>query len=145
MVQALLIFNLRNDLDFLSILTQDFSDVLDVISAAYERRKDHINLVLHTEPEVVFVLFGQCREIDVGAWKVDTFLGCDLAVVECSNANSLVVDNLENLERLDAIINIDELTRLEDLCNIFVVDIAGFWSERVFLLYHCRPTDSCHR
>ena len=72
--------------------------MFDVVSTTDERCKDHVDSVLHTEPEVVLVFFGEGWKVNIRARKVDAFLGGDLAVIECSNAYGLVVDNLDDLE-----------------------------------------------
>jgi hypothetical protein len=85
-------------LNVFALLAKDASDVLNVTSTANEGCKDHIHSILHTEFEVILVLFGQRRKIDIGPWKVDTFLRGDLAIVECPDTKCLVVDNLENFK-----------------------------------------------
>ena len=81
-----MVFDLGNDLDILAIFTEDTSDVFDVVSTTDERGKDHVDSVLHTEPEVALVFLRKGWKVNIRARKVDAFLGSDLTVIECSNA-----------------------------------------------------------
>jgi hypothetical protein len=124
-VDALLILDLGNDLDLLSVLTKNFADVFDIVCSSNKRCEHHVHLVLDAKLEISNVLVGQRRQIDISAWKVDTFLRGDLTIVQRLDTQSLVVDYIDDLEGLDAVVNVDELASVDDLCDIFVVNIPS--------------------
>ena len=125
-VYTLLVLNLRNDLNLFACLTEDAADVLDVVSRSNERSKDHINLILDAKLEICNILLGQSWKINICARQVHTLLGGDLSTVERPDANGLIIHNLDDLERLDTIINVDQLACINDLCDILVVHVEVF-------------------
>lgn len=122
-VEALTVLNLGNDLDVATLLAENLPNVLDVLTPADEGSKDHVDIVLDTEPEIALVLLRKGWEIDVGIGKVDTLAGRDEAVVPRLDLNSLLIDNLKNIERKHTVVDIDDTARLNDLGNVLVVDI----------------------
>lgn len=123
-VQTLLVLNLGDDLDILAVFTEDSSDVLDVFAATDEGCKDHVDSVLYAESQIFLVFLGQSWKVDIGPWEIDAFLGRDLAIIEGSDAERFVVDNLDHFERLDTIVDIDKLACVNDLGDVFVVNVA---------------------
>ncbi|CAY77608.1 hypothetical protein P301_A20221 [Saccharomyces cerevisiae P301] len=67
-VNTLLVFNLDNDLDVLTLFTQDFSDGQNIVGGSDERSEDHVDTVLDTESQIFLVLFRQSWQIDIGTW-----------------------------------------------------------------------------
>lgn len=122
-VDTLLVLDLGNDLDFLAFLTQNLTNVTDVAAATDERGKNHVDLVLDTKLQVVDILLGQSREVNIGAWQVDTLSRGDVAIVETTHAQGLLIDNLEHGKGQDAVIDIDEFAGLDHLGNVLVVDV----------------------
>lgn len=97
-VDTLLVLNLGNDLDLPALFAQDFTNVPNVTSATDKRSKDHVDVVLDTELQVVPVLLGQSREVNVGLGQVDTLTRRDVTVVKTLATQGLIVYDLENLE-----------------------------------------------
>lgn len=135
-VETLPVLNLGNDLDVLALLAEDLPDGLNILSPSDERGEDHVDVVLDTKPQVVLVLLGQSRKIDIGVGQVDTLLGRDEAVVLALDADGLVVNNLEDLERQDTVIDVDDTALLDNLGDVLVVDVhvLGVTCRLVFLI-----------
>lgn len=131
-VDTLLVLNLGNDLDLLAVLTEDLTDVLDILTTADERGEDHVDAVLDTEAEISDILLGQGGKIDISAGEVDTLLGGNEARVEGADLQGLVINDLNDLEGEDTIINVDELAGGNDLGDVLVVNVPAdsvlaFW------------------
>ena len=124
-VDTLLVLNLGNDLNLLTLFAENFTDMTDVTSTADERSKDHLNLVLNTKFEVVNVFLGEGWEVDISARQVNTFPGADFAVIQTLDAQGLVIYNLEDLEGEDTIVDIDQLARFDHPGDVLVVDVPG--------------------
>lgn len=135
-VQTLSVLDLGNDLDVLALLAKDLPDGLDVVTTTDERGKDHINVVLDAKPQVVLVLLRQSREVNIGVGQVDTLPRGNVPVVLGADADGLFVDNVENLERQNTVIDVDDATRLDDLGDVLVVDVhvLGVTSSLVLLV-----------
>ena len=58
---TLLVLNFNNNLDVGTIGSKNGADVPDVLPAADKRRKNHINPILNTKLEILFVLIGERR------------------------------------------------------------------------------------
>lgn len=71
-VQTLSVLDLGNDLDVLALLAEDLPDGLDVLTTTNKRGEDHVDVVLDTKAQVVLVLLGEGRKIDVSVGQVDT-------------------------------------------------------------------------
>lgn len=121
-VDTLLVLNLGDDLDALALLTENVSDGLDVVGGSDERGKDDVDTVLDTKLEVGLVLLGQSGEIDISAGKVNSLSGRNLTVVESLDLEGLGVNLLEDLEGEDTIVNKDDLSNLNLVDNVGVVD-----------------------
>ncbi len=121
----LLVLDLRNDLNFLTLATEDASNMLDVVSSSDEGGKDHVHAILDTKLQVGLIFLRKGWEIDIGSWKVDALPGGDLAVVESFDAQRLVVDNLEDFERLNTIVDVDQLASTNDFGDVLVVNVAA--------------------
>ncbi|KAH3665823.1 hypothetical protein OGAPHI_004011 [Ogataea philodendri] len=121
-VHTLLVLDLGDDLDVLTFLAQDLSNLQNVVGRTDERSKHHVDLILDTESQVVLVLLGQSRQVHVGVWQVHTLVGTDLTGVDGNNLQSGVINNLQNLKRQNTIVNINNLTGLDDLGDVLVVD-----------------------
>jgi hypothetical protein len=124
-VETLSVLDLGDDLDVRTIVTKDLTDVLDVLAAADERGKDHVDVVLDTEAEIGLVLLGEGGEIDVGVGEVDTLLGGDLAVVAGAAADRLLVHNREDIECKHTVVNVDDAAGLDHLGDVLVVDVPA--------------------
>lgn len=122
-VDTLLVLDLGNDLDLLTLLAEDGTDVLDVLAATNERGKDHVDLVLDTELQVGNILRGQSGEVYVSAGKVDTLTGRDVAVVQALDLEVLLINNLDHLERQNAVVDIDELSGRDHTGDVLVVEV----------------------
>ena len=114
---------LGNDLNVLAIVTKNSANVLDVLSPSDERRKHHVDIVLHAESEISLILLRQCGQIDIGVGQVDTLLGGNESVVASSDLDGLVVSDFEDIECKDTIVDVDHTALLDDLGNVLVVDI----------------------
>jgi len=73
--------------------------------------------------EIGLVLLGESWEVDIGIWKVDTLLGGNLAIVSATNADSLVINDIENVKSKDTIVNVDDSAWSNNLGNVLIVDI----------------------
>ncbi|KAI7180396.1 Pyruvate [Hortaea werneckii] len=122
-VNTLLVLDLGNDLDVLALLAEDLTDGQDVLLATNEGGEDHVHVVLDTEAQVGPVLLGQRRQVDVGLGEVDTLLAADLAVVDGTALQGLLVGHLEHLEGEDAVVDVDGPARSNDLGDVLVVDV----------------------
>ena len=122
-VDTLLVLDLGNDLDLLSFLTEDLTDVADVATTTDEGREDHVDVVLDTESEIGDILLGQSGKVDVGAGKVHTLAGRDVTVVQALDAEGLIVYDFQDLEGKDTIVDIDQLARGNDLGDVLVVEV----------------------
>lgn len=122
-VEALSVLNLGDNLDVGAILAKDITDVTDVLASSDERGKDHINTVLDTKPQVVLVLFGKGREIDVGVGQVDALLRRDEAIVAGTNLNRLIVLDAKNVKGEDTVIDIDDAAGLNHLGDVGIVNV----------------------
>jgi hypothetical protein len=120
-VYTLLVLDLGNDLNFATLFAEDLSDFFDVFTPANKRSENHIDLVLDTKTQVVLVLLREGGEIDIGARQVDTLAGRDITVVEAFYANGLVINDVEDFERENTVINIDELARRDHLADVLVI------------------------
>lgn len=124
-VDTLLVLNLGDNLDALAVLAEDLADGGDIGAAADERGKHHVDLVLDTKAEIGLVLLRERGEVDVRLGEVDTLLGGNLAIVQALGLNGLLVDNLEDLEREDTVVDVDDAALLDNLGNVFVVDVPA--------------------
>lgn len=121
-VDTLLILNLGNDLDLPALFAQDFTNVPNVASATDKRSKDHVDVVLDTELQVVPVLLGQSREVNVGLGQVDTLTRRDVTVVKTLATQGLIVYDLKHLERENTVVDIDQLAGGDHLSDVLIVD-----------------------
>lgn len=124
-VDTLLVFDLGDDLDLLALFAEDVADVLDVAPSSDKRGEHHVYIVLDTKLQIVDILLRERGEVDVGSGKVDALLGGDGSVVETFDAESLVVDDLEDLEGHDTIIDEDEFSNSDHLGDVLVIQITG--------------------
>ena len=85
--------------------------------------KDHVNVVLDAKSEVVLVLLGQSRQVDIGVGQVDTLARRDEPVVADLDLDGFVVCDLKHVERQNTVVNIDDTANLDDLGDVLVVDI----------------------
>jgi len=60
-VHALLVLNLRDDLDLLPLFAKDLPDLADPSGVADERREDDVNAVLDAELQILDILGADCR------------------------------------------------------------------------------------
>jgi len=58
---ALLVLNFNNNLDPGAVWSKNGADVPNVLAAADKRSKDHINPILDTKLEILFILLGERR------------------------------------------------------------------------------------
>jgi hypothetical protein len=78
---TLVVLNLRDDLDVLARFTQALADLEDILPLADERRKHHVDTVLHAELKVLLVLLRQGGEVDVDVREIHTLLGSEHPIV----------------------------------------------------------------
>lgn len=135
-VQTLSVLDLGNDLDVLALLAQDFADGLDVIGATDERSKDHVYVVLDTKSQVVLVLLGQSRQVNIGVGQVHTLPRRDEAAVLGLDAQGLVINDIQDLKCQDTVVDVDGTALLNHLGDVLVVDIHvfGVTSSLVFFI-----------
>jgi hypothetical protein len=126
-VDSLLVLDLGDNLDILSILSENLTDSGDVRSLTDERGKDHVDTVLDSEAQVGLVLLGERGKVDIGLGKVDSLAGRDLSVVQAASLDGLLVDNLLDLEGEDTVVNIDDTAGLDDLGDVLVVEVPAVW------------------
>lgn len=122
-VKSLSVLNLGDDLDVLALVTENLTDISDVLGAADERGKDHVDTVLDTKSEIGLVLLGKSGQVDISVGKVDTLLGADGAVVSGLDLDGLLVLNAENVKGKDTVVDVDNTARLNDLGDVLVVDV----------------------
>lgn len=70
---TLFVFNFHDDLDVGTIGPEDFTNLLDVISATNERGEDHIDVIFDTEEKIIFVFGGESWKVNVCLGKIDAF------------------------------------------------------------------------
>ena len=99
-LHTLLVFNLDDDFDSRSLGSKHLSNMLDILSRADKRRKDHVNIVLDAECKVGLVLLRQRGEVDGCLGEVDTFSGRESTRVEGFDSE-LVAFNVEDLKGED--------------------------------------------
>ncbi|KAI6766123.1 hypothetical protein HG530_007193 [Fusarium avenaceum] len=129
-VETLSVLNLGDDLNVLALLTEDLTDVGDILGAADERGENHVNIVLDTKSKIGLVLLGESGQIDIGVGQVDTLLGADGTVVAGSDLDSLLVGDLKDVESEDTVVDVDDTARLDDVGNVLVVDVPEEVSKR---------------
>lgn len=78
---ALVVLQLADDLDVLSLLTQHFPDSVDISSLTDEGGKNHVDPLFHTKLQVLYVLLGHSRQVDGSSRQVDAFLAAQHAAV----------------------------------------------------------------
>ena len=122
-VNTLLVFNLDDDLDVLTVFTQNFSDGQNILSGSDERSEDHVDTVFNTESQVSLVLFRQSWQVDIGTWQVNTLVGADLTSVQGLDLQGLVVNDLQDFERQNTVIDVDDSTSGDDLGDVLVVQV----------------------
>ena len=79
---ALQVFNLGDNLDVSSCGTECFTDGNNVFCTTDERGENHVYVVLDTELKIGLVLFRKRWEVDIRAWKVDTFVARQSSAIE---------------------------------------------------------------
>jgi len=99
-LDTLLVLNLDDDLNVGTVGTEDLADVQDILSTTDEGSKDHVYTVLDTELEILLVLLGESRKVDIGLGEVDTLAGAEGSVVESPNLDVRSVDR-QNEQRED--------------------------------------------
>ena len=124
-VDTLLVLNLSNDLDLPTLLAKDIADVTNVATTTDERSKDHVDLVLNTELQVVDVLLGQSRKVDIGARQVDTLAGRNVTVVQTLATQGLLVYDFKDLEGKNTVIDIDQLAGGDHLGDVLIVQVPA--------------------
>lgn len=95
---TLKVLNLRDDLNVLSLLAQDATDLTDILTPTDEGGEDHVNTLLHTKAQVILVLFTESGEIDIGAGEVDTLTGGKFTGIKGTDMDGLVIDDTKDLE-----------------------------------------------
>lgn len=86
-------------------------------------RKDHVDIVLDAEPEVLLVLLRESRQVNVRVRQVDAFPRRDEAIVARLDLDGLLVDDLEHIERQHAVVDVNDASRLDHFGDVLVVDI----------------------
>ena len=71
------------------------------------------------------ILLREGWEINIGIWEVDTLLGRDLAVVSGTDADSLVINDIDNIKSKNSVIDVDDAALLNDLGDVLVVDVPA--------------------
>lgn len=87
--------------------------------------KDHVDVVLDAEPEVVLVLLREGRQINIRVREVDAFAGGDKPVVSRLDPDGLLIHDLKNLKSQDTVVNVDNAPRLDDLGDVLVINIPA--------------------
>lgn len=124
-VDTLLVLNLGDDLNLLTLFTQHVTNVADVTSPTNERGKDHVDAVLDTELEITDILLGKGGKVNIGAGQVNTLARGDVTIVKTLDAQGLVVNDLQNLEGEDTIVDIDELSGSDHIGNVLIVQVPN--------------------
>jgi hypothetical protein len=73
--------------------------------------------------KIILVFLREGGEVDISIGEVHTLLGGNLAVVAAPNTDGLLIDDLQDIKGKDTIINVNDTARLNDLCDVLVVDI----------------------
>ena len=97
--------------------------MLDIVTATDEGCKDHVDVVFNAEAEIVLVLLGQSREINVSLGEIDAFAGRDLAIVNAADFESLLVGDLQDFESEDAVVDKNGAALFNDLGDVLIVDV----------------------
>src|ERR1700733_14420989 len=63
-LDTLLVLDFDDDLDACAVWAEHLTDISDILRTPDERRKNHIDVVLQTKPQVLFVFFRECRQVD---------------------------------------------------------------------------------
>jgi hypothetical protein len=88
-------------------------------------RKNHVDVVLDAKPKVGLILLRKSGEVDIRVGEVDTLPRGNEAVVPGLHLDGLVIHNLKDIESQNAVVNVDDTPRLDDLGDILVVDIPS--------------------
>ncbi len=101
-VDSLLVLNLGDDEDVLSLFPENPPDLLDARRIADKGGKDHVDVLLHPKEQVALVLLRDRRKIRVGSWQVAALLRSEVAAV-LNLADDIVRADLlsDNLETID--------------------------------------------
>jgi hypothetical protein len=97
---TLLVLDLDDDLDLGTVGSEHLPDVDNVLSSSDERSKDHVNVVLDTELQVLLVLLRQSGKVDRGLGKVDTLSRRQSTVVHDLDLDVSTLDS-DDLEGKD--------------------------------------------
>lgn len=120
---TLLVLDLDDDLDVSTVGAKDLTDVLDILSTTDEGGEDHIDSVLHAEPEIVLILLRESGQVDIGLGQVNTLAGGERAVVQSTDTDVGAIDR-DNEERKNTVIDVDELAGGSNLGQIFLEEQA---------------------
>lgn len=89
---TLFVLDLDDDLDAGTIGTKDLTNVLDILSTANKRRKNHVDAILDAELQVLLVLFRECWKVYICLGEIDTLTRREGPVVESTDAEVGAVD-----------------------------------------------------
>lgn len=95
---TLLVLDLDDDLDIGALRAQNSTDVPNIVGATNKGSKDHVNSVFDTKLQVLFVLFRQCGQVNIGLGKVDTLAGGKGTIIQATDAKRVTFDR-QNKER----------------------------------------------
>ena len=131
-VDALLVLNLGNDLDWAVVCVEDVLNLLDIFCAAHERVGDEVELVLNGPKDEALVLLGERRQLDAHARDVDALAPILDAAAVLNGADEVVALLRVDVERDLAIVNEDLLANGE-VVNETVIGDAEELARRVLL------------
>lgn len=106
---TLLVLDLDDDLDLGTVGSEDLPDIDDVLGSSDERGKDHVDVVLDSELEILLVLLGKSGQVDGGLGEVNTLSRREGTVVHNLDLDMGALDG-EDLEGEDTVVNVDELS-----------------------------------
>ena len=131
-VDALLVLNLGNDLDWAVVCVEDVLNLLDIFCAAHERVGDEVELVLNGPKDEALVLLGERRQLDAHARDIDALAPILDAAAVLNCADEVVALLRVDVERDLAIVNEDLLANRE-VVNETCVGDAEELARRVLL------------
>ena len=118
-VHAVLVLDFSDYLDWAVVLVEQLLYLEHVLLRPYERVRDEVHVVLHSQLDEVSVLVGERWQIDSHAWHVHALAAAKLAVVQHLAYQALLV-LLYHLEVYLAVVEENVVAQRKVLHNVLV-------------------------
>ena len=137
-VDALLVFNLRDNLDVGVMLVENLLHLLHIGRRAHETVGDEVDVFVDGQQNVAAVALGECGQVDMLAGHVDALVGAQHAVVLYLSINRWA-DNLLHLHVDGAVVEENIVARLHVVSEVGIRHI-----DDVVRGSHLRPAEDFH-